>query len=66
MKYFKVLVLGGLSISLLSNYIMFSKLNSMDNKLNSVFNNQSQVVSIVNSQAGNINNAINKIKEEQK
>lgn len=65
MKYFKILVLGGLSISLLSNYIMFSKLDSMDNKINSVFNNQSQVISIVNSQAGNINNAINKIKEEQ-
>jgi len=37
----------------------------MDNKISNVSNNQHQVINTVNSQVGNITNAINKIKEEQ-
>jgi len=37
----------------------------MDNKINNVSNYQHQVINTVNSQVGNINNIINKIKEDQ-
>jgi len=64
-KHFKIIVIGGLCASLFSNYILFTKLDVMDNKINNVSNYQHQVISAVNSQVSNINNTINKIKEEQ-
>ena len=65
MKHFKIIVVGGLCASLLSNYILFTKLDVMDNKINNISSYQHQVISTVNSQVGNINNTINKIKEDQ-
>lgn len=65
MKHFKAIVVGGLCASLISNYILFTKLDVLDNKINNVSNYQQQVISTVNSQVGNINNTINKIKEDQ-
>lgn len=65
MKYFKIIVVGGLCTSLVSNYVLFRKLDVMDNKINNVSNHQQQVINTVNSQVGNINNVINKIKEDQ-
>lgn len=65
MKHFKIIVIGGLCISLLFNYTLLKKLNVLDNKINNVSNYQHQVISTVNSQVGSINNTINKIKEEQ-
>jgi len=65
MKYFKIFVVGGLCASLLSNYVLVRRLDVMDNKINNISNYQHQVISTVNSQVGNITNAINKIKEDQ-
>jgi len=64
-KYFKIIVVGGLCASLLSNYVLYRKLDVMDNKINNASNYQQQVISTVNSQVGSINNAMNKIKEDQ-
>jgi len=64
-KHFKIIVVGGLCASLISNYILFTKLDVVDNKINNVSDYQHQVISTVNSQVGNINNTINKIKENQ-
>ena len=65
MKHFQIIVVGGLCASLLSNYILITKLDAMDNNINNVSNYQHQVISTVNSQVGHINRTINKIKEEQ-
>lgn len=65
MKYFKVIVAGGLCASLFFNYILLRKLDDIDNKLNNVSNYQNQVIATVNSQIGNINNTIHKMKDEQ-
>ena len=65
MKYLKIIVVGGLCASLLSNYILFTKLDAMDNKINDVSNYQHQVMNTVNSQVGTMNSSINKIKEDQ-
>lgn len=64
-KHFKIIVVGGLCASLLTNYILLTKLDEMDNKINNISGYQHQVISTVNSQVGNINNTINEIKEEQ-
>lgn len=58
-------MVGGLCASLLSNYVLFRKLDAIDNKINNVSNHQQQAINTVKSQVGSINNSINKIKEDQ-
>ncbi|MDP3387875.1 MAG: hypothetical protein Q8S24_11610 [Eubacteriales bacterium] len=64
-KYFKIIVVGGLCASLVFNYVLFTKLDDIDNKMNNLSNYQQQVVNTVNAQVSQINNTINQIKEDQ-
>jgi ribosomal protein S8 len=64
-KYFKIIVVGGLCASLILNFTLLSKLDDIDNKMNNLSNYQQQVVNTVNAQVSQINNTINQIKEEQ-
>lgn len=65
MKYFKIIVVGGLCASLVFNFVLLSKLGDIDNKMNNLSNYQQQVINTVNAQVSKINNTINQIKEDQ-
>ncbi len=65
MKYFKAFTVIALSVSLFVNFNLLSKLNDLENRINSISSYQSQVISSVNSQSNNIRNIINDIKKEQ-
>ncbi len=64
-KYFKIVVVGGLCASLLFNFTLLTRLDAIDNKINDFSNTQRQVINTVNAQVSQINNTINKIKEDQ-
>lgn len=65
MKYFKIVVVGGLCASLLFNFVLLTRLDAIDNKINDFSNTQRQIINTVNAQVSQINNSINKIKEDQ-
>jgi hypothetical protein len=64
-KYFQLFIAIALVVSLIMNYNLFSRLDFVENQLNNVYNNQHNIISNVNSQAGQVQNIMNEMKEEQ-
>jgi len=65
MKYFKIFVVIALCVSLFVNFNLLSKLDNLENRVNSISSNQHQVINSVNSQTNDIRNIINDMKREQ-
>lgn len=65
MKYLKIFVVATLLISLVINFRLLTRMNNVENQLNSISNNQMQVMNSMNSQASTINNIMNDFKREQ-
>ncbi|TCT16221.1 hypothetical protein EDC18_102238 [Natranaerovirga pectinivora] len=65
MKHFKIIVVGGLCLSLLLNYILITRIKDINNTLNHISNNNQHIMNTVNSQMGYVSNAINRMQEEQ-
>lgn len=65
MKYLKIFVVAALCLSLFINFSSLSKIDNLENKVNTLLNDQSQLLSRVNSQTTNIRNTMNEIKREQ-
>ncbi len=65
MSVFKIVVVVGLCASLLFNFLLLTRIDTVDNMIKDFSNSQRQIINTVNSQISQINNAVNKIKEDQ-
>ncbi|WLD93999.1 hypothetical protein [Alkalihalobacillus sp. AL-G] len=65
LKIFRIFVALALVISLVLNFTFLSRLNQLEHQVNTVFNNQHNIISDVNGQTSHIQNVLNDIKEEQ-
>ena len=65
-RVFKIIVVGGLCLSLAFNGVMFSKINNIENRMNTLSNYQHQMINAFNAQIGQISSTVNQIKEDQR
>jgi hypothetical protein len=65
MKYFKVIVVGLLVISLLINARLLSRFSDLENQVNSIYYSQSDIRSSVDHQASNFYGILEDFKREQ-
>ena len=65
MKYYRYFVAIALIISVIMNYALLTKVEILENQVNSIVEYQNQLMSNINSQTSNIENVMNEIKQEQ-
>lgn len=65
MRYFKGFVGVALGVSLFLNFTLMSKLNNVEDRINSISSSQQHIMNTVQSQTININNVMNDIKRQQ-